>query len=188
MARDSRTTTDAVAAAIARRPEYLRLLEHVADLELPDCWIGAGFVRNAIWDDLHDLEATPLSDIDVIYFDPTQTEAAVDEALEEILRDAAPDAPWSVRNQARMHLRNGDEPYQSTADALVRWPETCTAVAVRLRCGRLEVLAPFGVGDLFGLIVRPTPHFISKLNICKARIKEKCWRERWPSLRVVGLS
>lgn len=31
-----------------------------------------------------------------------------------------------VKNQARMHLRNGDRPYQSATDAMRYWPETAT--------------------------------------------------------------
>jgi hypothetical protein len=40
------------------------------------------------------------------------------------------------------------------------WPETATAVAVRRNDeDGCEVAAPFGVDDLFGLILRPTPRF-----------------------------
>lgn len=44
-------------------------LGHVSELSLPQCYIAAGFVRNLVWDSLHGL-ATPLNDVDVIYFDP----------------------------------------------------------------------------------------------------------------------
>ena len=36
-------------------------LERVAQLGLPDCWIAAGFVRNAVWDVLHGWPAYTLS-------------------------------------------------------------------------------------------------------------------------------
>jgi len=37
-------------------------------LDLPECYIAAGFVRNLIWDSLHQkLEPTRLNDVDVIY-------------------------------------------------------------------------------------------------------------------------
>jgi len=39
---------------------------------------------------------------------------------------------WSVKNQARMHLVNSDEPYSSTLDAIKYWPETATAIAIRI--------------------------------------------------------
>ena len=91
------------------------MLRAVNRLGLPDCWTGAGFVRNLVWDRLHGYaEATPLNDIDVLYFDPSDRSRATERALEARLRRALPGQPWSVRNQARMHRRNADAPYRST--------------------------------------------------------------------------
>ncbi|MEE4958455.1 nucleotidyltransferase family protein [Pseudomonas alliivorans] len=42
-----------VKAVISSGPVRSRLLETVGSLKLPDCWIGAGFVRISIWDYLH---------------------------------------------------------------------------------------------------------------------------------------
>lgn len=50
-------------------PERMPLLKTVAALALPDCYIAAGFVRNMVWDYLHDYDATPLNDVDVVFFD-----------------------------------------------------------------------------------------------------------------------
>ena len=49
----------------------MELLRLTSSLNLPDWWICAGFIRSKIWDTLHHFnDRTPLSDIDVIYFDP----------------------------------------------------------------------------------------------------------------------
>ena len=98
-----------------------------------------------------------------------------------------PQILWSVKNQARMHARNGDAPYGDTLDAVTHWPETATAIAARWRDGRLDVMAPHGCGDLFGLIVRPTPAFAGRLDIVRRRIRDKGWLLRWPRLTVVGM-
>ena len=94
-----------------------------------------------------------------------------------------------IKNQARMHLRNDDAPYGSSAVALAHWLETPTAVAVRLNDGgRLELLAPLGTGDLLGLVIRPTPHARARkhrLAAYRARLEAKNWPARWPKLRVV---
>ena len=45
------------------------ILKIVRGLELNDCWIGAGFVRNKVWDEKHGMKRTELNDVDVIYFD-----------------------------------------------------------------------------------------------------------------------
>jgi hypothetical protein len=177
-----------VVNAIERRPEHLEILRKVASISLPDSWVGAGFVRNAVWDDLHEYgHATPLADVDVVYFDAMATHPASDEHHEAKLRANAPNVPWSVKNQARMHLRNGDQVYESTAHALRCWPETCTALAARLGRNGVEILAPFGLRDLVQLVVRPTAHFAAKPDIYRERVNAKNWRERWPQLRIEAL-
>jgi hypothetical protein len=152
-------------------------------------WIGAGFVRNAVWDHLSgkDTEATPLADLDVVFHDPVIATAEHDARIEAALSIAAPDLPWSVRNQARMHERNGHDPYRDVADALTHWPETATAIAARLGPNGVEILAPFGVDDVLEMIIRPTPGFRAKPEIPLARLEAKGWLTRWPSLRVVEL-
>ncbi|GGB61347.1 hypothetical protein GCM10011505_47510 [Tistrella bauzanensis] len=121
----------------------------------------------------------------MIWFNPDRADPVVDDQLDAMLLAAAPDIRWSVANQARMHRRNGVPSYASTADAMTNWPETATAVAVRLITGdRVEVLAPLGLDDLFGLILRPTPFFLAtgRLPVMTARIRDKRWLERWPKL------
>ena len=161
-------------------------LAAVAELALPDGWLGAGFVRTPVWDRLHGFrEATPLNDLDVVYFDPSDRDPARDRALEARLRFLVPRLPWQVRNQARMHRRNGDRPYTSTADALCHWLETPTAVALRLEHGRPALLAPLGLEDLMGLRLRPTPHARRhRLADYRARVVAKDWCVRWPKIAI----
>ena len=175
-----------IARWISGDSRRLAMLRAVARLHLTDCWIGAGFVRNLVWDRLHGFaDATPLNDIDVLYFDRSDLSRATERALEARLRRALPGEPWSVRNQARMHRRNNDAPYRSTCHALTFWAETPTAVAVALRGARMEVIAPFGTADLLGMTVRPTPRFRHKMAIYRARLAGKRWRDRWPRLSVL---
>jgi hypothetical protein len=66
------------------------------------------------------------------------------------------------------------------------WPETATAVGVRLDAqGQIEVAAPFGLDDLFALIVRPTQRFVvNKHSVYLDRIRSKNWLASWPDLRI----
>jgi hypothetical protein len=95
---------------------------------------------------------------------------------------------WSVKNQARMHVQNGDEPYLSTTDAMRYWPETATAVAVRLgESGSCEIAAPLGLDDLLGLVIRPAGRFATeKTKIYQERFKSKNWIEIWPLLTLAS--
>lgn len=159
----------------------------VAALGLPDCWIGAGFVRDAVWDHLHGYAVSPpRGDVDVLLFDPETTDHRCDQHVEQQLRSAMQGVDWSVKNQARMHLRNGDDPYRSVADAMRHWPETATAVAARIAtAGVVEISAPFGLDDLFALRLRPTPAFLAaKLAIFEERVSSKNWLERYPRLTI----
>ncbi len=86
-----------------------------------------------------------------------------------------------------MHLRNGDQPYASATDAMIYWPETATAVAVRLAADdELEIAAPFGLDDLFDLVVRPTERFREeKRHQFVERLQNKQWLTKWPGLTVL---
>lgn len=178
-----------IQAIISDDPVRWRLLEMVHSLNLPDCWIGAGFVRNAVWDYLHGRSSSPVStDVDVIWFDARRCAPEEDEALETLLRGLDPTVMWSVKNQARMHVQNGDEPYLSTTDAMRYWPETATAVAVRLReAGSCEIAAPLGLDDLLGLVIRPAGRFATeKTKIYQDRFKAKNWMKTWPLLTLAS--
>jgi len=85
-----------------------------------------------------------------------------------------------------MHLRNGDAAYNSIADAMGHWPETATAVAARLTDeNRFDIIAPFGLEDLFKGRLVPTKKFIKKKRkIFDQRIHQKNWLTRWPKLKI----
>lgn len=85
-----------------------------------------------------------------------------------------------------MHLRNSDAPYSSAIDAIRFWPETATAIAIRLDTqGVLEVAAPLGLDDLFDLVVRPTARFhADKHAVYLDRLLNKNWLGIWPNLKV----
>lgn len=170
-------------------PSRMQVLYAVRDLQLPDCWIGAGFVRDAVWDHLHACWKKSFSgDVDVVWFDPEWCTPDDERHLEEKLKQRMPAFDWSVKNQARMHLRNGDNPYRSTENALLYWPETATAVGVRLGANDvIEVIAPYGLNDLFELSLRPTPAFErEKYDVFRRRVEEKRWLERYPQLRLIN--
>ena len=180
----------ALRAILSGDPLRWRVLDLVRSVGLPDGWVGAGFVRNAVWDHLHRRPPSPPSgDVDVLWFDPDRTDPLKDARLEAVLRGLEPSLNWSVRNQARMHLRNGDGPYASVLDAMRHWSETATAAAVRRASGAsCEVAAPFVLDDLFGLVLRPTPQFARERHeIYSRRLETKGWMTAWPLLRA-GIS
>jgi uncharacterized protein len=170
---------------IAADPLRMRALEIARELDLPDWCIAAGFVRNLAWDKLHGYaQPTPLSDIDLIYFDRSDMTTARERALEARLAAIDPALPWSVRNQARMHVRNGDTPYGSMLDAMRHWVELETALGVTLEeDGRLRIVSAFGLDTLFAKMVTHNVAYRSHGEFA-ARLVQKKWLQRWPELRV----
>ncbi|MBV8191428.1 MAG: nucleotidyltransferase family protein [Alphaproteobacteria bacterium] len=162
-------------------------LRAARSLGLPDWCIAAGFVRNRVWDRLHGIAPPrPPVDIDVLYFDASDLSKEREAEHEGQLHALLPDAPWQVRNQARMHVWKNLPPHRDTADAMTYWLETVTAVGVRLEADdRLTVVAPLGTDDLLGLRCRPTAFGRTRRDEYEARIAAKRWRELWPKVRFV---
>lgn len=165
----------------------MEILKAAQSLDLPDWWICAGFVRSKIWDTLHGYKKrTALSDIDVIYFDSKNRTEEIEKKLEADLHALIAGLPWSVKNQARMHTVNNLDPYASSTDAISKFPETATALGVKLdQQDRLVLTAPCGIQDVLDMKIRPTPHFKNiegLLGIYEERLKNKKWKQTWPKL------
>ncbi len=161
-------------------------LEIAASLDLKDWCLAAGFVRNMIWDRLHEKGIpTPLNDIDLIYFDPDDTAKEVDIEFEKKLKEKL-NLPWSVKNQARMHIRNHDPEYLSTSDAMSYWVEIETAIGVKLSEKReFEIIAPFGCEKNFSNTITINTKRMKPSDF-KSRMTKKGWQSIWPRLIVIA--
>lgn len=162
------------------------VIEAGRSIGLPDGAIGAGFVRQPMWDHLHDfLPTEKFADIDVLYFDASDLTLESELQFEQELARHLPGVPWEVTNQARMHLKNGDSAYRDTADAIAHWLETPTAVAMRLTTRSAgSLIAPFGIDDLLAIQIKPTPAGIRRREACRNRLRQKDWHLRWPRVRM----
>lgn len=170
----------------------MEALRAVRALRLQSWCIGAGAVRNLVWDArCGKTERSALSDVDVAYFDATDVSTERDRALQDRLNIAMPDVPWEVINQAGVHLwferyfGHAVAPVNSLTEAVATWPEYATSVGVYLTDeDRIEAIAPLGLGDLFTMTVRHNPARASVANY-QARVAQKKYRERWPDVTIV---
>ncbi|KAB2334128.1 MULTISPECIES: nucleotidyltransferase family protein [Bacillaceae] len=170
----------------------MNLLKAVQSLQLPDWWICAGFVRSKIWDTLHTYqERTPLPDIDVIYYNPSNIDESEEKELERKLNQLVAGIPWSVKNQARMHVLNDMPPYTSSTDGISKFPETVTALGVKLdEKDNLVLTAPWGIEDVLNLKVRPTPYYLEgeeRVAIYNNRMSKKKWNSIWEKVEVCAI-
>lgn len=187
-------TESNILALIKNDSWMMEILTAAQSLNLPDWWIGAGFVRGKVWDTLHEYSSrTPNTDIDVIYFDKkdfyedeagkesTRQEKIYEQKLDGII----PGVDWSVTNQARMHVYHNTKPYKSSSEALGDWVETATCVGVKIDDkGDLVLTAPHGIDDLVGLILRPTTKTERNLKEFERRVADKKWLIKWPKLKL----
>jgi len=166
-------------------------LKKAATLGLEDYYLGAGCITQTVWNYQTGFDLTyGISDIDFAYYDSSDLSfEAENTAIERITNILQPcPLKMDIKNQARVHLWYKDhfgyaiEPYKSLEDAINTWPTTASALGVRLENGKLKVYAPFGLNDLFGMIVKAN----------KAKITEKIylqkvhkWQARWTNLTVI---
>jgi len=163
----------------------MKVLKIAEQQKLKDWVIGAGFVRNKIWDYLHGFKNKEVdtNDIDLVYFDKDGNNKEKDKKLSQQLSDKTK-INWQIKNQFYMHEKNNLPPYKSTIDALSKWTETATGIGVKIKNNKLTLVAPNGINDLVNLVVRPSPKFPESIDIIKQRVKDKKWLEKWPKLKV----
>ncbi|MFD1021003.1 nucleotidyltransferase family protein [Thalassobacillus hwangdonensis] len=179
-----------VLVAVQNDAIMMDILKTVQELDLPDWWVCAGFVRSKIWDVLHNFpQQTALPDVDVIYFDPDRVDEQYEKELEKQLERKMPQLPWSVKNQARMHHLNNVAPYTSSVDGISKFPETATALGVKLdKEDKLILTAPHGLEDVLQMVVKPSPGFEEEplASIYRKRVKQKNWHSIWHKVTVVN--
>lgn len=190
----SAASDEARLVALARgTPWFMDVLAHVRALRLPAWCVGAGAVRNLVWDALHGhARPSALADIDVAHFDADDLSSQRDAQLQQRLQAMAPSQPWEVTNQAGVHLwfeqhfGHAVEPLASLSDAVATWPEFATCVGLWLDDDdQLHVIAPHGLDDLFGMVVRRNPARVS-VQTYRERVASKRYSERWSRVNVVA--
>lgn len=159
---------------------------------LPDWVIGAGVLRDLVWDTMHGgFHPTRVDDVDVAFFDPRDLSPERDRQATERLGATLTGITWEATNQAAVHrwyeqwAGTAVDPLVSVEDGIATWPETATSVAVRLRDDdSLGVIAPLGLTDLLNGVCRLNPRRVTA-DTFRRRVQRKQVAERWPNVRIV---
>jgi hypothetical protein len=161
-------------------------LQALAELALNEGMIAAGFIRNLIWDYQHDYpKASPLNDIDVVWYNPHQLDPALDREIEQQLHRRLPNVIWQVRNQARMHLAYQTPPYPSAAAAVGRYPETATCLSItQNNAGQIIWQQSSGLQDAWSLVLKHNSLSYASATTFRQRIAAKQWLKHWPRLSI----
>jgi len=183
---------DRLVALVSQSQWAMDALVAVRGLGLSSWCIGAGAIRNLVWDALHDKsEPSELADVDVAYFDAGCLEPQQDRELQTRLGVALPGVPWEVTNQAAVHqwfeqyFGHPVPPLGTLEEAVGSWPEYATSVGIRLESDdSITVIAPHGLEDLFACVVRHNP-IRASVDTYRQRVEQKRYLARWPRVQVV---
>ncbi len=173
-------------------PDLMHLLVRIRGLELPQWRLVAGCLYQTVWNVLTGrLPRTGIKDYDLSYFDAANLSWPAEDRVIRRLAAATRGfvGPVEVRNQARVHLwfeqRFGTPypPLRCADEALERYASVVHTVGVRLEPdGRLDVAAPFGLGDLFAMVIRPNRALD---NQASHQVKAARAQAIWPEVTVI---
>lgn len=176
---------------LSRNSTVMEILRLAPQLRLPSWYLGAGCIAQTVWNHLHGFAPDfGVKDYDLVYYDANDLSwEAENERIQQAARlfDGLSQAV-EVRNQARVHLWYEQhfgypiEPYRSAEHAISTWPTTATAVGVRRESAQLAICAPYGLADLFALIVRPVKAQVTREIYLR---KAQRWAQQWPKLSVL---
>lgn len=174
-----------------QKTPYIKPLFQEIDGFLQDYYIAAGVVTQSVWNHLHGYHPSyGISDADVVFHDVGGT-LEEEKQLEMQLNQKLVDLPFSidVTNEALVHLwyekkfNKNIPPYASVGEAICTWPTTASAIGVSYKgSGDYDIYAPFGLEDLFEMIIRPNKKLITEDVYWK---KVDKWKARWPELTIL---
>jgi len=181
---------EALEAMIREEPVLMEVLEGIRNV--PDGLLVAGAIYNLVWNRLSGRPPLQgVSDIDVFYFDATDLSYEAEDVVIQRLavRFAHLPLPVQVRNQARVHLWFEQKfgapftPLSSAEEMLGRYASKTHAVAARLeRDGRMTIIAPFGLDDIFSFRIVPNHALFNQPAHEKKAARAK---SVWPEITVI---
>ena len=167
------------------------VLARAAGMDLLGWYLVAGCLYQTVWNVVTGQPPDAgILDYDLDYFDDSDlswdAEDAVIRAGNEIF--AGLPAPVQIHNQARVHLWYEQKfgvpcpPHSSTEAAIDTFEATAACLGVRQGpSGRWRIYAPYGLADVFNLVVRPNPVLAPVVY----QAKTSRWRQQWPGLTVL---
>ncbi len=174
---------------IYKNDTLTKALEIIPQLNLPDWYVAGGVVSQTVWNYYHGYDLNShIKDIDLVYFDKDTSYEAEDKFIKKAEKLFA-EIPIEVevRNQARVHLwyksaKPNIEPYQSTQQGIASWLTKVTCIGINTENNKFNIYAPYGLDDLFDLIVRPNKIRGNKQDYDN---KTNRWRKVWPKLTII---
>ena len=172
--------------------EILRVLEQYSkeNQDFKNYYLAAGCINQTIFNYYHNYDLDyGIGDYDIVYYDEDtsyEKEDIIIKDLKERLKHL--DLKFDIKNEKRVHIwynekyKTNRKEYKSVEDAISKWGTTITCLGVRMENNKLIVCAPYGLNDLFNLILRPV-----KIDFTKEDYEKKVtkWTSKWELLKVI---
>ncbi len=153
--------------ACLANPVNAAILARMPSLPLPQGMLVSGCLYQSVWNALCDHPpGHGIRDYDLAYFDDSDLSYEAEDRVIKTCAAAFADlgVEVEVRNQARVHLWFAQKfgapypPLSAPQEALERYAALCHAVALAPKAsGGVMLYAPFGLDDIFAMIMRPNP-------------------------------
>jgi hypothetical protein len=178
---------------VISRSQYLsNTLDFLKNYNREQIFIAAGAIAETVWNYLFDNELKyGIEDLDLIFFNNKDLSEKYENDIAKDLNKELKkiDLSLDIKNQARVHLwyeakfSHKISPIKSLEDSIERFPTTTTSIAIRYdENNQLELIAPYGLDDLFSGIIRPNKKQITEA-IYYAKVEK--WTKKWPGLKVL---
>ena len=167
------------------------LLRRLPRMDLPYCWLVAGCLFQAVWNETAGQAADAgVKDYDIFYFDDDDLSYEAEESAIARVRSALAglNIAFDVKNQARVHLwyeQRFGNPYPQlmcAQDGIDRFLVAGTCIGLSPRGdGTADPYAPYGLSDSFDGVLRTSPLTIEPTAFLA---KAESYRARWPHLKI----
>lgn len=176
---------------VLRNKDISTILNVCQSWSLPNWYLGSGSLVETIWNYFHGFNPNyGIKDHDLIYFDKNDLSYEAEDIIikqgEKLFKNIS--IPVEIRNQARVHLWYEKHfgrkipALTSSEKSINGWPTTATALGLNMKDNQISIYAPFGLDDVFNLIVRPNKKDITE-EIYNNKVNR--WKPLWPKLKVI---
>lgn len=154
-------------------------------------YLGAGCICQSVWNYLSGRNPEDgIKDYDLVYYDAKDISKETEMKQLERIKDMFPNLTVEVDvvNEARVHTWYEEfagkkiDQIKSCEDGINGWPTTATSIGINKIGDKFNVYAPYGLNDLFGMIIRPNKPSVTK-SVYEKKVAK--WTKIWPNLRVV---
>lgn len=172
--------------------QILNILQEYAkeNTSFQNHYLAAGSINQVVFNYYHNFPLDyGIKDYDIVYYDEDTSYEKEDKIIKDLQkRLESLQLEVDIKNQKRVPIWYKEKykversPYTCVENAISRWGTTITCIGVRLENNKMKVVCPYGLNDLFSLIIRPVKIDFSKEDYEK---KVKSWKEKWPKLDIM---